>query len=266
MRSAKVAAFLLLLHVTSATAQEAWITLNEPREWSENQLLTAAAGARVRLVGQAYHPQGIQSVTVAGQPATLRRQATGIVDFEATVTAARGTSVIRVALQSVGGASHTKDLRLSVSPGAEAAPPPVAARPPSSNTYSPGGAAVRSLLVPGLGQFYTGKPVLGAVFLAATGAAVGLALGSKEVTVQCKSPLSGGTCPSNEIANESTSRPLLVPGLAGAGAIAIIAAFEARSAARKKNAQSSGGGGGDSPDFSFWTDARAVGVKFQLRF
>jgi hypothetical protein len=94
---------------------------------------------------------------------------------------------------------------------------------------------------------------------------VGLALGSKEITVQCKSPLSGGTCPSGAIANESTSRPLLVPGLAGAGALAIIAAFEARSAAKKKNAQSAGGGE-DSPDFSFWTDARAVGVKFQLRF
>jgi hypothetical protein len=265
MRSAKVAASLLLLGLTSAAAQEPWITINQPRQWSANELYTVPAGTRVRLIGQAYHPQGIQSVTVAGQQATLRRLETGIVDFEATVTATRGTSVIRVNVQSLGGSAFPKDLRLAVSPEAGAALPTVAPQAPSSKIYSPGGAAVRSLLVPGLGQFYTGKPVLGVVFLAATGAAIGVALGSKEITGLCMSPLSGGDCPSDQIWSQSTSRPLLVPGLAGAGAIAIIAALEARSAAKKKNAQGTGGGD-DSPDFSFWTDARAVGVKFQLRF
>jgi tetratricopeptide (TPR) repeat protein len=47
---------------------------------------------------------------------------------------------------------------------------------------APGGALARGLLVPGLGQFYTGRPALGALILAGAGVTYAMALREEEVT------------------------------------------------------------------------------------
>jgi hypothetical protein len=56
-------------------------------------------------------------------------------------------------------------------PRPQPTPSPVSAVP-----YSAGSAALRSLLVPGLGQFYTKRPAVGAVFLAGWAGALGFGL------------------------------------------------------------------------------------------
>src|SRR5690606_25598628 len=82
--------------------------------------------------------------------------------------------------------------------------------------YDPGSAMIRGLVVPGLGQFYTRRPVLGAAFLGAGGAALALGVLSKKVTVECLSPPTGDVCPDAHVRSEVTKRPYLVPGRAGA--------------------------------------------------
>jgi hypothetical protein len=101
--------------------------------------------------------------------------------------------------------------------------------------FSPGSAALRSLVVPGLGQFYTGRPVMGVAFLAAWAGAIGFGVMSQEVTVECLARTSG-SCPSGEVRGELVDRPMLPVGLGAALAVAVISAFEARSGANKANA------------------------------
>lgn len=117
------------------------------------------------------------------------------------------------------------------------APPPAAVEKAAdaAAVYDPGSAMIRGLVVPGLGQFYTRRPVLGAAFLGAGGAALALGVLSKKVTVECLSPPTGDVCPDAHVRSEVTKRPYLVPGLAGFVAVALVGAFEARSAARRLN-------------------------------
>lgn len=112
-----------------------------------------------------------------------------------------------------------------------ATPEPVAASLP----FSPGSAAIRSLFIPGLGQFYTGRPVAGAVFLAGWAGALGFGLMSQKVTVECLAQ-TDDSCPSGQVRSEIVERPMLMAGLGAAVALAVISAFEARSGARKANA------------------------------
>jgi len=124
----------------------------------------------------------------------------------------------------------------------QAAPPPTRAQPPVSAperqaatpraAVSPGSAAIRSLFIPGLGQFATGKPAAGVAFLAAWGGALGYGLLSKETTTECLARVQpGATCPANDIRDTSVKRPSLAIGVGGALAVAVVSALHARSAA-----------------------------------
>ena len=131
--------------------------------------------------------------------------------------------------------------------------------------YSPGSAMTRSLLVPGLGQFYTGRPALGAVFLAAWGAALGVGVMSQEVTVECLARVTG-TCPADQIRGEVVKRPMLAIGVGGAVAIAAISAFEANSAAKRANRRAGpNDSNGIEPSLSTWSDGTvAFGLRVKL--
>jgi len=116
--------------------------------------------------------------------------------------------------------------------------PPTTASPASSLRLDPGSAALRSLAVPGLGQFYTGRPVVGAAFLAGWIGALGFGLLSQDVTVECLARVGEGEpCPSGQARDEIAERPMLAVGLGAAVAVAVISALEARSGARKANAR-----------------------------
>lgn len=113
--------------------------------------------------------------------------------------------------------------------------------------YSPGSAAVRSLVLPGLGQFSTGRPVVGAVFLAGWAGALGLGLMTQEVTVECLDRVTD-SCPSNRVLAETVKRPMLAVGVGGAVALAVVSALEARSGAKKLNARGVAMGEGEGRD------------------
>jgi len=124
-----------------------------------------------------------------------------------------------------------------VPPGPEPAPRPQPPPAPASTTlYDPGSAAVRSLLIPGLGQFYTKRPAVGAVFLAGWAGALGFGLMSQETTVECLDRVTD-YCPPNRVLSETVKRPMLAVGVGGAVALAVVSALEARSGAAKANAR-----------------------------
>ena len=109
--------------------------------------------------------------------------------------------------------------------------------------YNPGSAALRSLFLPGLGQFSTGRPVVGAVFLAGWAGALGAGFLTREVTVECMDRVTG-ECPPNKVLSETVKRPMLAVGVGGAVALAVVSALEARSGAKKANARLAEGGEG----------------------
>ncbi len=99
----------------------------------------------------------------------------------------------------------------------------------------PGTALGLGLVLPGLGQFYSGRTFGGLTVLALAGSAAVAGMVVKKVTVRCVgvSP-SGGDCPPDRLVGENTERPYLIPGLAAAGAVGFIGAVEAYIRARRR--------------------------------
>lgn len=101
---------------------------------------------------------------------------------------------------------------------------------------SPGAAFGLGLIMPGLGQFYSGRTFGGITVMALAGGAAAAGLLVKKVTVRCVgNPPSGGDCPSERLIGESTDHPYLIPGLAAAGAVSFIGAVEAYVRIRRQN-------------------------------
>ena len=117
----------------------------------------------------------------------------------------------------------------------------LAPAPPITSTLgarlSPSRALSLGLVLPGAGQFYTGRPVAGALSLGAAVAAVGCGLHqSNELTPVQETALDPFGNPYTYTATRRTSsRPCLVPGLAAAGIIAVTSALEASRYARHAN-------------------------------
>ena len=94
---------------------------------------------------------------------------------------------------------------------------------------SAGQALGLGLLIPGGGEFYTRRPLRGALALVATSAAVGW---SVQTTTSTKAVERTGTDPFGNpytytTTQRTTDRPYLIPGLAVGGAIAIASALDA---------------------------------------
>jgi tetratricopeptide (TPR) repeat protein len=102
---------------------------------------------------------------------------------------------------------------------------------------SAGSALVLGLILPGGGQFSTGRPFGGFAALMLAGGAAAAGFLVEEVTVRCLQPVgSGGECPEGQIFDEKVDQPYLIPALAVAGAISVIAAVEAFVKARGRAA------------------------------
>ena len=120
------------------------------------------------------------------------------------------------------------------------APPGAADQQPSASpatraplTVTAGSAALRSVVIPGLGQFSSGRHLAGAFFLAAGGGALAAGLLSESVTVYCLAPTTG-VCPHDQIAEE-VSESKMTLGLAGFAAVAIASALEAYTGVNRIN-------------------------------
>jgi len=96
--------------------------------------------------------------------------------------------------------------------------------------YGPGSAFIRGI-VPGFGQFYTGRPVRGVFVLAGVATAAGLAVLQTTTTKQIAYVDPNGI-PAPYI-QEFTERKYLVPGVATAAGLTVVAALEAVIFARK---------------------------------
>jgi tetratricopeptide (TPR) repeat protein len=148
--------------------------------------------------------------------------------------------------------------------------------------YSPGIALTTGLLIPGMGQFYSGRPGLGFLVLSTAGAAATVGLLHRKVEVDCLQEPADGVCPPQQILDERVSRPLLVPGLAAAAAITVVGAIYAFRGARGSNVPGSSragglelalpdvGSGGMTPSLKLgpasWQEGGGVRLSLEVRF
>ncbi len=99
---------------------------------------------------------------------------------------------------------------------------------PPAAPMSGGTAFGVGLLVPGMGQFYSGRALGGASVLTLAAGAIAAGFLIEKVEVSCVgSTPSGGECPPDRIISEESSKPYLVPALAAYGVITILGAVEA---------------------------------------
>ncbi|MBT8398575.1 MAG: hypothetical protein HKO53_11360 [Gemmatimonadetes bacterium] len=101
---------------------------------------------------------------------------------------------------------------------------------------SAGTALGLGLVLPGGGQFYSGRALGGLGVLAVAGGAAAAGFLIEKVETKCVGSVSSGDCPPARIISETTTNPYKMHGLVAAGAVALIGAVEAYLKAR---------GGGD---------------------
>jgi hypothetical protein len=210
----------------AAQNPDAWVTIIAPSEWRAEPLvrLMASVGESVRIEGQAFHPDSIVSVSVNGRNATISRDNIGVVTFTFDLQMAAGVREVRIVARSVRDSIPRQFPVVLESGGAGEVPP-----------FFP------TVLVPGMGQFQTGRGGLGAVVLGASlgAAAAGVLITQKEVLCATRT----SSCEESAVLASSSSRPYLIPGLVAAVAISAVGAWQAG-----KSAPSSGASGAaDSP-------------------
>ena len=117
--------------------------------------------------------------------------------------------------------------------------------PPSNLRYNPGQALAMGLVVPGLGQFYTGRSLRGALTVAAAGGVLAAGLLTEKLKVDCRSEPVNNVCPPEDILDQDTERPYMTAAVAAAAGITLISAIDAMLSARRANAQQAGPAGND---------------------
>lgn len=115
---------------------------------------------------------------------------------------------------------------------------PVEEPEPAGPRLNPGQALAMGLVVPGLGQFYTRRPVRGLLALGVAAGALAAGLMSERLEVDCRSVPVDNTCPGPDVLGERTTRPYMAPAIAVAAGVALISAIDAFMAARTANAES----------------------------
>lgn len=107
---------------------------------------------------------------------------------------------------------------------------------------NPGAALLLGVLVPGLGQFYSGDAWGGLAVLSLAGGAATTGFLVKQKDVQCLTdPGPGGTCPPGQVVREDVSRPYLGVSIGAAAAVTVVGAAVAFIHARnRRGAQSAG--------------------------
>lgn len=104
-------------------------------------------------------------------------------------------------------------------------------------TPSPAGALALGLL-PGMGHYYTGRPVVGTVTLATAGSALAAGMMFRNITTLCVDEVPpGGTCPPGAVVGEIQERPYFWYGVGIAAAVTLVGAVDALLDARARRAE-----------------------------
>ncbi len=99
---------------------------------------------------------------------------------------------------------------------------------------NPQAALTLGMLMPGMGQLYSGRPKVGLTVLGLAGGAVAAGLLVREVSTQCLANDNGlEGCPAGQVYFEKTDRPYLMPALGVAAAVTVVSAIEAFIKARR---------------------------------
>ena len=88
------------------------------------------------------------------------------------------------------------------------------------------------MLLPGGGQFYTSRPVLGTLMLGTSAGLLATGFLVERTRIRCLAPDPDGGCPPEQIASEETERPLLLPAVGVAALLWVGGAIEASLQAR----------------------------------
>ncbi len=109
-------------------------------------------------------------------------------------------------------------------------------RPPSVVPGPSGGRVFLAGLIPGMGHFYTSRPVMGAFVLALAGGSAAAGVLHEERVVECRIRPIGDVCPPAEIQSETSERPYLAHALGAAAVITFVGALDAVRGARSQDA------------------------------
>lgn len=103
----------------------------------------------------------------------------------------------------------------------------------AASTTSAGTALTLGLVFPGMGQFYSGRPLGGFSVLALAGGALAAGYFIEEVQVECLVEVPPGqACPPDQAFDEDIERPYMAAGIGAAALVAVIGAVEAYIRAR----------------------------------
>jgi hypothetical protein len=139
--------------------------------------------------------------------------------------------------------------------------------PADRGQFNPGGAAVRSLLLPGLGQFYTKQSGLGAAFLAVASGAAVVGVTVTKSKVECAVVLPQGTsCPTGYELRHYKTRPLLIPAIAGYVTLGVVSALQAKHVAQRATTRRGDSNDGYRPALGMFVDESAVGIGLSWQF
>jgi len=106
---------------------------------------------------------------------------------------------------------------------------------------SPGATFTLGMLIPGMGQFYSGRALGGFTVLTLAGGALAAGFLIEKVETRCVGAVSqGGDCPPNRIISEDTTKPYFTESLIAAGAVAFLGALEAALKVRGSDGEGDG--------------------------
>jgi hypothetical protein len=106
-------------------------------------------------------------------------------------------------------------------------------RPSEAPNYNPSTTLLSGMFVPGMGHFYSGRPLAGTLVLAAAAGGIAAGFLIKDVEVRCLSLPVDGQCPPGQIESRVETQPMMVPGLAAALVMTVGGAIHAFLGARR---------------------------------
>lgn len=125
------------------------------------------------------------------------------------------------------GASDAGPIQVRIAAAPSAPDPAAPARiEAGTSAIPPAPAFATNALFPGLGQFRSGRPLLGAATFAAAAGAVAFGVMSDRRVVRCIVVPIGGECPEGQVAGTELEKPYLAAGVGAAVLVSVLGALE----------------------------------------